>query len=388
MKTVGIICEYNPLHKGHAAQMTAVRRLMGEDTAIVCVMSGNFVQRGEPAVLDKYTRARGAVACGADLVLELPITGALSSAEGFCRAGVEVMDRLGVVDLLCFGSESGEGEHLLLAARTMALPEFEPRLRQELSAGISYGAAKQKVLEELTGICGIARTPNDILGVEYCRALLLRNSKIEPLPICRPGSYHDRIAHEENPSATAVRSLMDTEAWLDHVPQAARDIFAQADRYNIMSGQRAVLARLRAMDARQWEKTAHGSEGLWSKVMKAARRETGLQAVVEASVSKRYPRTRILRLMMCAYLGMTEEDLKRPISHTRVLAMSQTGRQLLKKSRQQGSIPILNAGERPEEDGLWEQERRYSDLYTLFCVEENHITPGMEKSVRVCFAEN
>ena len=249
MKTVGIICEYNPLHLGHAAQMERIRRICGEDTAVVCVMSGNFVQRGEPAVLDKYTRAKGAVLCGADLVVELPVTAALSSAEGFARGGVEVLDRMGVADALCFGSESGDAAGLLAAARAMEDPRFPACLREKLDAGLAYGAAKQQTLEALTGISGVARTPNDILAVEYCRALQLRGSRVEPMPILRPGSYHAAAPDHENPSATAVRGLMDGMNWLEYVPGPARELFRSAPQYDLGSGERAVLARLRAMSA-------------------------------------------------------------------------------------------------------------------------------------------
>ncbi len=387
MVTVGIICEYNPLHLGHAAQMEKIRRIYGEETNIVCVMSGNFVQRGEPAALDKYTRASAAVSCGADLVVELPVTAALSSAEGFARGGVEIMDRLGVVDGLCFGSETGDAGALLAAARAMEAPEFSPMLREKLDAGLSYGAAKQQTLEELTGLSGIARTPNDILAVEYCRALQLRKSRIEPMPILRPGSYHDAAPDPENPSATAVRGLMDGEAWLDYVPFPAREIFREAPRYGLAYGERAVLARLRAMTAGEWEKTAHGSEGLWSKAMKAVRSETTLTSAVEATLSRRYPRTRIMRLFICAYLGLTESELTAPVTSTRVLAFTQRGAGLLKQAREQGSLQLLNPGQKPEKSEFAERERRVSDLYTLFARDEKGLAPAMEKKARISFAE-
>lgn len=387
MRTVGIICEYNPLHLGHAAQMEKIRRLCGEDTAIVCVMSGNFVQRGEPAVLDKYTRAAAAVSCGADLVVELPVTAALSSAEGFARGGVELLCRMGVADALCFGCESAGGETLVAAARAMDEPGFSALLREKLAGGLSYGAAKQQALVECTGRTGVARTPNDILAVEYCRALRLQRSSVEPMPIHRPGGYHDSVPDPENPSATALRALMAGDTWLDYVPAAARELFRAAPRYSLAFGRRAVLARLRAMTAGEWEKTAHGSEGLWSKVMKAARTEASLERIVEASLSKRYPRTRLMRLIMCAYLGLTEEDLSAPVECTRVLAISRRGASLLKKAREAGRVELLNPGQKPSDPEFEERERRISDLYTLFSGEETGAYPAMEKKARISFEE-
>ena len=130
MAIVGIICEYNPLHTGHAFQMSEVRRRFGADTGIVCVMSGDFVQRGQPAVFDKLARARAAIACGADLVLELPLSRALSSAEGFAAGGIEILDRLGTVDAVCFGSETADGS-VERAAAAMEDPAFDALLREE-----------------------------------------------------------------------------------------------------------------------------------------------------------------------------------------------------------------------------------------------------------------
>lgn len=384
----GIICEYNPLHLGHAAQMEKIRAVWGQDAAIVCVMSGNFVQRGAPAVLDKMTRANAAVACGADVVLELPVTGTLSSAERFASVGVEVLDRLGTVDVLCFGSESGVAELFRKAAELMEKPEFEELLHEKIVSGLSYGAARQQALSQMTGLSDIGRLPNDILALEYCRALRRRGSKIVPFDVRRPGGYHDTVPDPQNPSATAVRGLMDSDAWLAYVPAPARELFAEAPRYRLTCGERAVLARLRGMSESQWEKTAHGSEGLWSKVMKAVRKEGSFDAVAAASISKRYPMTRITRLLTCAYLGITEEDLHRPVFYARVLAFSQKGRGVLRDAKEKGDLPLVNAGQAPEDQEYWALEQRCGDLYTLFAEDFSHAVAGWEKNVRVKFEEN
>ena len=149
MKTVGIICEYNPLHLGHKKQMDHIRREFGADTAIVCAMSGNFVQRGSPAIIDKSARAAAAVACGADLVLELPIPGALSSAEGFAAAGVRTLAPL--CDALCFGAETAQPDTLLSAAQGLLHPDFPPLLRQALDTGKSFPAQQHSGCRILQG---------------------------------------------------------------------------------------------------------------------------------------------------------------------------------------------------------------------------------------------
>ena len=385
MKTVGIICEYNPLHLGHAFQMERLRALLGEDTAVICVMSGNYVQRGEPAVLDKFTRARGAVLAGADLVLELPVTRVLSSAEGFAMGGVEVLDRLFCVDYLSFGSESGDGETLLVGAEMTLDAGFDEKLKEKLAQGLSYAAARQKTLAEATGQADFARKPNVILGLEYCRALLMRNSRIKPLVLKREGDYHEKSLEGKFPSATALRSAMEDDTWLSYVPEGVRELFRQAPRYSLSAGERAVLARLRSMPEEAWEKTAHGSEGLWRKVMKNVRSLSTVEEILEASLSKRYPRTRLSRLLLCAYLGIGAEMLKEPLTYTRILAFSPKGRRLLRTAKEQGDLVLLNPGERPESRDLWERERRLGDLYSLFAVEDSRIQPAMEEKARYLF---
>ena len=161
MKTVGIICEYNPLHLGHQKQINRIRQEFGEDTAIVCAMSGNFVQRGSPAIMDKSVRAQAAVACGADLVLELPVTVALSSAEGFAAGGVRVLAP--VCDTLCFGAETADAQRLLSAAEALLKPEFSVLLREELETGKSFTAI----------ICG-----NDLMAMGAMKALMERGIRV------------------------------------------------------------------------------------------------------------------------------------------------------------------------------------------------------------------
>ena len=161
--TVGIICEYNPLHLGHKKQIDRIRKVFGPETAIICAMSGNFVQRGYPAIIDKSYRAKAAVLAGADLVLELPVTTALSSAEGFAAGGVRILEKL--CDYLCFGAETADPEILMETARVLLKPEFPPLLRQQLDTGKSFPAARQAALEQL-GISGVLLSqPNNILGV-------------------------------------------------------------------------------------------------------------------------------------------------------------------------------------------------------------------------------
>ena len=384
MHICGIICEYNPFHRGHEKQLRQVRQALGADAAIVCLMSGSFVQRGEPAIFEKRVRAQAAVLAGANLVLELPVTKALCSAEGFARGGVEIFSKLGIIDTLAFGCESGDGQAIFTAAQAMCEAEYDRALREILDTGASYPAARQRALEAL-GLDGkILEKPNDILALEYCKALLQMESRIQPLALLREGDYHADEADPDNPSATSLRArLLSGEDLSPFVPQTAMEAYRSARQYALSSGERAMLAGLRLLPEEAWSKTAHGSEGLWSKAMKAAREKGSLEAVIGATKSKRYPRTRIQRLLLCAFLGITQEDLKRPVSHVRALAFDETGRRILRRMRETGELPIVNAGEKPEDGALYDLELRAGRLYPLFCRDDTIPDGNAEENLRI-----
>ena len=366
MKTAAIICEYNPFHLGHLRQFRLVRELLGSDTAIVCVMSGNYAQRGLPAMWDKFSRAEAAVACGADLVLELPVTKVLQSAEGFACGGVEILSRLGCVDYLCFGAECGDVDKLMTLAKRLEEESCRQILLQQLKKGLPYAAARQIAAGDTEDILS---SPNNILGLEYCRAILQQNSRLLPLAVARNGDYHTDTPHPQEPSATAVRAQFPDGIWKELVPEPAVKYLSGA-WYDLSFGARAVLARLRALPDEQWRHCAHGSEGLWSKAMKASRSEHTVEAIMNAVKSKRYPMTRIQRLLMCAYLGITQEDLQLPICYCRILAASQTGRKLLRQAKQSQALPLVNPGEVPKDAAYYALETRCADLYTLFCTQD------------------
>ena len=380
MKTAAIICEYNPLHLGHVKQYAMIREALGEDTCIVCLMSGNFVQRGEPAVFDAPTRAKAAILSGANVLLELPVTAALSSAEGFAFGGVEVLHRLGGVDALCFGCESGDGNKIMSTAKLLRSPAFSEALRAGLADGDSFAALRQRTLENLGGDGSVLRNPNDILAVEYCKALLALDSKISPLAITRYGGYHDTAPDPENPSATALRAMMPREDWLSYVPEAARELFADASIHRMAWGERAMLARLRAMGEGEFEALPYGAEGLWRKLMAQARQADSIEDLIDGVKSRRYARSRIARMVMCAFFGITEADLKTPAPYVRVLAFDGVGRKFLRAAADRGGIPLLHPGEKALGD-FAELERRAGALYPLFLAPEK--TPAIPTGERV-----
>ena len=374
MKLVGILCEYNPLHLGHAKQMAMIRGANTEETAIVCLMSGNFVQRGHPAIFDKAVRARSALQAGADLVLELPVQSCLSSAEGFAAGAVSILGSF--CDEMSFGAEHPDPAALTATAEALLSPAFSGALRRHLDEGLSFPAARARALEDLGADAELVRCPNDILAVEYCKAILAQGSPMRPAPIRREGGYHDLQADPENPSATALRGLI--EGNRDFRPFVPTELFDTAPIHTLALGERAMLAKLRTMPDEAFEALPYGTEGLWRKLMHECRQQNTLEEILTAVKSKRYTRSRLDRMVMCAFLGLTKEDLASPAPYARVLGFTKRGQQVLHLAKQR--TPLYNVGQRVDSP-QWALEQRCNDLYGLFA---GQIEPaGQEPKRRV-----
>ena len=378
MGITGIICEYNPLHLGHKKQIDAIRACHPED-GIVCLMSGNYVQRGAPAILDKSLRAQAAILCGADLVLELPLTASLSSAEGFAAEGVRILGKF--CDRLCFGVESATADSLFATAKALLSPAFSEKLRLELDKGVSFPVARQMALQAMGVQHNTLSQPNDILATEYCKAILQQGVSMAPMPIVREGKYHDTAIDAENPSATALRVCMTTgDGWIAYVPEPARTVFDGADMHTLSAGEQSILYRLRTMRDAEFEALPYGSEGLWRKLMHNARKYATLEEIITATKSKRYTRTRLDRMVMCAFLGITQADIASSAPYTRVLALNDRGRDILKIARQTGEFP--NVGEAV--DFPYQLlEQRAGMVYSLFSVSNS--APFREDDRRIYY---
>ena len=360
METAGIICEYNPFHRGHRLQLEKTRREIGPGGAVVCLMSGRFVQRGEPAVFAPELRARAAVLSGADLVLELPITGAVNAAGYFAKTAVECLSKLGCITMLSFGSEWGNLTALDRAAGAIGTPEFDAALREALRSGCSYAAARTKALGAM-GIPGVVlESPNNALGVEYIRALRGLNSEIRPWTYQRDQSI---------PTATALREKLGYESVQGELPWEG--LYRGAAMHKLEYGERAMLAVLRSLPDSAFEAMAFESEGIFSKVRRACRQENSLDGILAACKSRRFAYSRLRRTLMCLFLGLSQQDMDREIPYLRVLAFNDRGRQVLGNARKESQLPLIS-GAIPRTQAAMEYfnlESRAADLYTLFAPE-------------------
>ena len=388
----GIIAEYNPFHRGHGWQIGAIRRELGEETAVVVAMSGNFVQRGAFAIASKHARAEMAVLGGADLVLELPSPWACATAERFARGGVSLLDATGVVTHLVFGSEAGELQPLLSAAHTVESAAYQEAVRKQLAAGVTFAAARERAAAELDGARdGALRLPNNNLAVEYLRSLAHLNSAMEPLTFPRVGAAHDSGQLQEFSSASAIRAqILAGEDWEPFVPETTarilrREFALGRGPVTVSNCERAVLAALRMLKEEELLAYDGGGEGLYHRFYDAIQAETSLDGILAAAKTKRYPMARLRRMLLQSYLRMPQAAAEETPPYIRVLAANGRGRELLREMRRRAALPVITQpGEtRRMGDGIngaFADESRRTDLYTLACPDLRWAKAGSEYS--------
>ena len=350
MKICGIVAEYNPFHNGHAYQIAATRERLGADTAVVCAMSGDFVQRGEPAVLRKHARAEAAVRCGADLVLELPLPWCMASAERFAHGAVTLLAATGAVTHLSFGSECGDTAVLREIAALLLRPEMDGLIRRGLAEGLSYAAARQSAAETLAGQpLAQLSSPNDILGVEYCKAIAREHLPLTPHAITRKGDGHDVPSSDTKaakPGGYLRRLLAQGGDLAPYVPPAALEVLQReiaAGRgpvtAEILTG--PLLSRLRMLPQSAFSDLPDAGGGIENRLYRAAREEPGLESLLNAAAAKRYPTARIRRMLWAVALGLRREDAGGTPPCLRVLAANGRGREVLSRMRETASEPVI-----------------------------------------------
>ncbi|SEH81978.1 Predicted nucleotidyltransferase [Ruminococcus flavefaciens] len=376
MKVSGIICEYNPFHNGHLYHIQKTRD--NGATHIVAVMSGNFVQRGDTAVIDKLERARLAVRCGADLVIELPVQYSLASAEGFAAGAVYLLDALGAVDELSFGSECGDVAKLLEAmdtVNTIAVSHSD-EIRSIMEKGYTYPRALSSVVNGIDGeAASIISEPNNLLAIEYLRALKKLDSNIKPFTVKRVNAVHDgKTAENGFASASYLRERIQKRANISEYTTSewAAAITAAMSKGEIASMsrlERVILYKLRSSTTDEIAHIYDVGQGLEHRIY-GARMAGSLDELLFTVKTKRYTMARIRRIILALLIGITKEDMRRLPPYGRILAFNERGREILASAKGSTKIPFASSiaklsqlGETAER--FAELEIRASDIYGL-----------------------
>lgn len=358
MKITGIITEYNPFHLGHLHHLNNAKKDTNCD-GVICIMSGNFVQRGMPALTDKWTRAKMAVLNGVDLVIELPLVYAISSAEAFAEGAVNILNSTGVVDYLYFGSEHGAIEDLETIASTLLYePQtFKDNIKIELDKGLPYHIARSFALKDTLPLVPceeILKNSNNILGIEYIKALKKANSCIKPLTLQRAGSnYNDSSINSSLPSATSIRNALKNNSKLEslknYLPKETFSLLSDLTKngYNF-TFEEDIYPYIRyklLTNGENINKVRDVKEGLDNKILKEISNSVSLQDLIMKTKSKRYTYTRINRILTSFFIGLdkynSQEIANKTTTYIRPLAFNSTGSKILKEIKKKENIKII-----------------------------------------------
>ncbi|MDD2417681.1 MAG: nucleotidyltransferase family protein [Oscillospiraceae bacterium] len=383
MKIAGIVAEYNPFHNGHAYHIEQTRSEDGQGcgaTHVVAVMSGNFVQRGQPAIMLKSDRVQVALSGGVDLVLELPLPWAMASAESFAYGAVSILDGLGCVDTLSFGSECGDTALLEKAVDSLESGNFSSLLHVYLDMGISFPEARQRAINEIAGnkIASLFESANNTLGIEYIKSLRRLGSSIKPYTIRRFGAGHDDDLPVGNiASASGIRTIIEAgrpENAAPYLPPYVRGILHNALQNgrcpaNIEMIERGVLACLRLKSKEELASLPGISEGLENRLYQAIREAGSFSELIDRMKTKRYTYTRISRIIFAAFLGLTSNTEKLQPPYIRVLGTNERGAEILREAKG-AKFPVVSRASRFDSldeysKRIFDTECRASDLYSL-----------------------
>ena len=373
LKITAVICEFNPLHKGHAWLLEQAKQ---ENEGVICVLSGNFVQRGDGAILDKWARTRLALEHGADLVIELPLSWACAGAERFAAGGVALANALGCAESLTFGCETEDVDLLENIVQALLSAGFSEKLKGLPDDGSPFAKRRELVLTEMLGepVVPILQSPNAILGVEYIKAIRQQSSPMRPIAVLRRGADHDSIADDgEFHSASALRAkLLAGEDVSAYLPEGTAEMIGTlkdtgAFPCDLKLLDRSVLCKLRSMTLEEFAALPDVSEGLEHRLYAAARQAGSLEEFYASVKSKRYSHARIRRLTLYAFLGVRSPLPALP-PYLRVLGMSDIGEEILRLGT--AKLPIIARGKDAERlckqsQDVFSLECRADDLYGL-----------------------
>lgn len=366
MKICGIIAEYNPFHIGHRYHIEQTRERYGA-THFVAVMSGNFTQRGDAAIFDKYRRAEAALKNGIDLVIELPVAYSLASAEQFALGAVGLLNSLGCIELLSFGSESGKIEALHEAAGAVVYAQQTDDFFLFMQNGIPFPAALQKTVEKYytDDVVELLTTPNNTLAVEYLKAMDELGCPFQAVTVRRAGARHDSDTETEGFASASllrkkIRAGEDVSAYAPSLPEAPT-----ADLLRLET---AILAKLRTLSKSELVKVPNVLSGLENRIYRAARVSGSLAELALLTKTKRYTMARIRRILLSAFLGIQKSDLKDLPPYVHILGMNERGKEILSAAK--CALPmdtslkaLMNAGQKQKRAASLEAQA--GDLYAL-----------------------
>lgn len=389
MNLTGIITEYNPFHLGHKYHLEKAIEDTNAD-GIVSVMSGNFMQRGNPAIIDKYNRAKMAVLNGVDLVLELPLVYSLSSAENFAYGGVKLLNSLNCIDNIYFGSESGKIEDLISIAQILKdePKNYKDRLKIELDKGLPFHTARLNALNSLllfSNISEILSSSNNILAIEYIKALLKLDSNIKPFTLKREGSnYNDISLSKTFSSATSIRETLkdnfDVNIIKNSIPTESLKVITELNEknYNFVFEESLFpfLKYKLLTNAESIKSISDVSEGLDNKILKEIINCNSLKELILKSKSKRYTYTRISRILSKVFIGFENFPIEAiqtsDITYIRPLAFNEKGAKILKSIKENSEINILTKIPRHISNNMLQLDLQGTKAYSLL---NNSISP-------------
>lgn len=373
MKVVGLITEYNPFHNGHQFHIEQAKLITGADSVIV-IMSGDFVQRGEPAIMPKHLRTEAALKCNADLVIELPFCYATGSAEQFAFGAVSIFEKLGIVDSICFGSECGDIQSLTEIAQILSneSDEYKASLQRQLRTGDSFPVAREKAMKELfpdKNYGQILSEPNNILGIEYIKALLKLGSQITPVTIQRTGAhYHDDKLNHTFSSATAIRRTLNADALVElqsQVPKTAFDIMQKEyeKSFPIYPNDFSLLLKYRLLNETKESLCDYAdvSEELANRIINRRNEFLNFEQFCELLKTKELTYSRISRALIHILLKCKKTDFAE-ISYARVLGFRTDSTEVMSEIKKRSAIPLVTKLSAID-DTMLEQDIYASHIY-------------------------
>lgn len=384
MKICACIAEYNPLHLGHLRHIDYMKRELNAEK-IVVIMSGNFTQRGEPAVMNKYKRARQAIIAGADVVIELPTVFAIGNAETFARGAVNVLNDLNVADGLCFGAETADKDKFLTLARAMnnESKEFKKALKEQLGEGVSLAKAKFLALKSLESENldeSLISAPNNILGLEYAKALLKADSKIEIYPFLREGSNHNDTSLKKGiTSASSIRIALKAAQYKKIKKNLPPFVYKELNDYPF-AFDKIIMSNVITSSAEKLALTPDCTEGLENRIKALCKENRTVDELVERVSTKRYPSTRVRRILTANTLGVTDDFVKECLDarlYAKVLAVNSDAKEIISLLAEKSDIPIITRKSDAEAlkktaANCFALDTLANDLYNLAANEKNN----------------